>query len=619
MLIRELVTRFGFDVDNAALGKLDASVNQITLALGAAGAAMVALPALFIRARKGTEQALGALTSVGVNDLDALEKRATAFSNKYAGVTKAAFLDAAYVTKSALSNLSDDAVGEFTALAAIAAKATKGELGSMIQTFGAAYESFKPLFKEMSDIDFAKELTAQISKTANIFNSDGVKISNSLKDIGSTATKAGVSMAEQFAVLGMLQANDPTGALSGTRYRSFIENAARAEERLNKGVSKGKRVSFLDPKTGYLKSALDIVKEIKKRFPDLKKAADSLDLKEAFASPEALAAIGTLIEKLPELEKNIALVAGASKNGTKEAEAMAEAMNRGMGSDLLKQKLQNLAEVMGKPIQKDADALAGKVGELVVWLQKLGEESPDTAKALSYLSFGMGGLFVFAASAVQGLAALALAMPLLKAAMAGVLAVTGLTAGSLALVALAVLAVVAAIGYLGYEVYKWVDGQKSSLDIAFGDWKTFKSTVIDVASMTVQGIKDAWSVLTGFFQGLFDGIAGIVSATFDKIAGTGAFATAFKESLKGALASAKGAAAGAGSSMMDVIARQTVPGASMASGTTSINAPVTVNMTVPQGTTAEQTSALESAAQAVFNPFKQILREAQADMAGASR
>ena len=96
-------------------------IQQGTMMLGA-GVALMAVPAALVASTAATQKALGELASLGVQDLRAIEDAAESFTNQWSGADKAAFITATYDVKSALSNLSDEAEGVYTSMAAMTAK-----------------------------------------------------------------------------------------------------------------------------------------------------------------------------------------------------------------------------------------------------------------------------------------------------------------------------------------------------------------------------------------------------------------------------------------------------------------------------------------------------------------
>lgn len=606
MLIRELVTRFGFDVEQNKLEKLDGNIKKLSLGLSAAGAAMLALPTLMVRSRQGTEQALGGLASVGVTELDALEARAKQFSNRWAGFTKQAFIEAAYVTKSALSGLSDEAVGEFTALAALTAKATKASLDEMIVTFASGYGIFKPLFKEMSDIEWAKEFTAQVSKTANIFNSDGKKISAALVNLGASASAANIPMNEQLAILGALQGVSP-GSESGTLYKSFILNAGKAGKALN--------LSFTDGQ-GRLKGILQILETIRKKFPDIANAAAAAELKEAFGSDESYRFIVQLLEQMDQLKSGIDDVAGASRDGTRAAEEMAEAMQRGMGGTLLMQQIQNLFETLGKPLQPTYEKALKAISRWVIKLDELADKNPKLVKGLMLTIGALGALFVAFGTLLAGAVAAGGAMTWLGTVAAAAGVGVGVLVAFLLAIPLAIAATLIgmAVLYLILEdIWNWVNGNKSALGELIGSWEDFKDKVVMLSELAVDGIKAAWSALPGFFSDLWGGIVGTVEGAYGKL----------DRFLSKSIPSYDSFWDGIGQSWNNFMtpvapsAYRLQPAAAGAGGgavTKNYNVQSTATIQVPPGTMEAQQQAIKDAAELAFqDKIGDILRQASGD------
>ena len=107
-----------------------------------------------------TRRAIGELASLGVKDLGAVEDAARAFSDQWAGTTKADFIAAAYDIKSGIATLSDEGVAEFTSLAALTAKATKSTAGEMTSLFATGYGIYKDYYSDLSDMEFDRDRIA---------------------------------------------------------------------------------------------------------------------------------------------------------------------------------------------------------------------------------------------------------------------------------------------------------------------------------------------------------------------------------------------------------------------------------------------------------------------------
>ncbi|HOV76360.1 MAG TPA: phage tail tape measure protein, partial [Candidatus Hydrogenedentes bacterium] len=252
-------------------------IQKGTMMMGA-GLALMAAPAALVASTSATQKALGEMASLGTKDLRTLEDAAESFSNQWAGASKAEFIGACYDVKSALANLSDEAVGTFGAMAAITAKATKATVQEMVGTFTTGYGIFKPIMKKYSDIDWAKAFSGAMAQTVAVFKTTGPQMAEAIKNVGATAAASNIPLTEQLAILGQLQTTMP-GSEAGTLYKAFIMKAAEAGKELG--------LSFVDS-TGRLKGILPILQEIQNRFPDLSQAGAQVIIKKAFGSDEAV-------------------------------------------------------------------------------------------------------------------------------------------------------------------------------------------------------------------------------------------------------------------------------------------------------------------------------------------
>jgi hypothetical protein len=122
-----------------------------------------------------------------VQDLRAIEDAAESFTNQWSGADKAAFITATYDVKSALSNLSDEAVGVFTSMAAMTAKATKATTQEMVGTFTTAYGIFKPIMADMNDMEWATAFSGAMAQTVASFKTNGTQMADAIKNIGAVA------------------------------------------------------------------------------------------------------------------------------------------------------------------------------------------------------------------------------------------------------------------------------------------------------------------------------------------------------------------------------------------------------------------------------------------------
>lgn len=594
MLIRELVTRFGFDVDQQALGTLEKNIGKITASIGVAGAAALAIPVALVRSTMETQQALGELSSIGVKDLALLDDAARKFSNRFAGTTKAQFVGAAYDVRSAISTMTDEQVAGFTAVAAMTAKATKATVQEMVGLFTTGYGIFKSQYENLSDLEFGELLSGGVSQAVQQFKTTGPAMEAAIRSLGSVSTSAGRSMAEQFALLGMLQRTAP-GAEAGTILKAFEMNAAKAGKALG--------LTFVNA-TGQIRPAAEILDEIRSKFPDISQAAAQMELKEAFGSDEALKFVLNMVNDTAAIRSNVEGIEHSMSRGTETTKTMADAINKGPKAsfEILGQQWQNLMEELGKPLlpgaQRVFDFLGGTEDSdgLLVQLQEFVKEHPNVSAGINALLVGFGLLASGISAVLVPVAALTIAWPTLtagaivfKAALLGLPAAIFKLGAAFLSVFLWPAMVAAALALIVDDVYKWATGQKSVLGKLVGD------IGIEFGDKLLDALADVGEKIDAFWHGVWDGVMGIFSGAGDMLAGA---ARNIGGKVLGALSyipGLSGLAGGLGDynggGMADPSSMRPVNG-----GGTSNNVTVNANVQIPEGTTPEAAQAFRDGA-----------------------
>lgn len=335
------------------------------------------------------ETALGELASVGVKDLNTLSQASEDFTRLWAGTSQAQFISSAYDIKGGIESLSDVAVAEYTRMAALTATATKANVGQMTSLFATGYGIYKGMYDDMDDIQFAELFSAGLTAAVQQFKSDGPAMSMALTNIGASATSAGIAMEEQFSVLGMLQATMPGGE-SGTKYRAFIQTAARAGKTLG--------LSFTDANNQLLGMA-DILDVMRGKYGDTLDAMEQLEIKKAFGSDEAVALINLLYPQVDELRSNIDSLGETMQHGTVYTQGIAEAMNSGLGEQLqiVDQNITVFKRSIGDELSPLIKEFIPVVRDLVTGFQSMAQTHPTLVRtALLILSLGAVGLSILA-------------------------------------------------------------------------------------------------------------------------------------------------------------------------------------------------------------------------------
>ena len=282
-----------------------------------------------------TQRALGELSSLGVQDLDALETAARSFSDQWSGTSKADFISAAYDIKSGISSLSDEGVAEFTSLAALTAKATKATAGEMTSLFATGYGIYKGYYSDLSDIEFGEMFSAGISESVRAFKTSGSV------------------MAQGGEALGL---------------------------------------SFLDANNQLL-SMPEILEKLRGKFGETMDAAEKMQLQTAFGDTEAVALIDLMYSKTGDLQDNILNLYDAMGQGTGVAEKMAGAMQETEPErfERLQQRIHNVAESIGGsmlPAINDFLSLGEQVlSKIGAWI----EENQELVRVITMIVLGIGG------------------------------------------------------------------------------------------------------------------------------------------------------------------------------------------------------------------------------------
>lgn len=261
------------------------------------------------------DRALGEVKSLGVAEsgLRKLSRAAVDFTMEYGGAAQD-FVRASYDIQSAIAGLTDDELSRFTTASATVAAATKSSSQTITAYMGTMYGIFKDQADAMGKSKWVEQVAGQTATAVQMFKTTGDNMSAAFTTLGAGAKAAGIDAAEQFAVLGQLQAT-MSGSEAGTKYKAFLAAVGSAQKKLG--------LNFVN-KDGTMKSVVEIMKLIRGKFGDLSKVADSDLLKSAFGSDEAVAMIKLLNADIGGLEKNIATLGNIK--GMDKAVEMAQAM-----------------------------------------------------------------------------------------------------------------------------------------------------------------------------------------------------------------------------------------------------------------------------------------------------
>lgn len=482
------------------------------------------------------QRALAEVKSIGVADtaLKNLSNTAIMFSMKY-GESAAGFVASAASIAGAIDGLSDKELRTFTTAGSILAKGTRADADTITNYIGTMYGVFQKTADAMGRSSWVEVMTGQTAEAVKIFKSDGKQMSDAFTSIGANATAAGIGMAEQFAVLGQLQAT-MSGSEAGTKYKAFLQGVGNAQKTLG--------LTFVN-QDGSMKGIVDIMSLIQKKYGDIKKVADSDMIKKAFGSDEAVSLIKLLAQNVDGLKNNIDQI-GKIK-GMDNARKMAADMTNQF--DRLLQVWNGMRIAVGGALMPVINPLIQRMSDMgtqaTAWLLKF----KNIARWIGYIAIALTSLVAVFALANIAVAAgkflwmgflivLKLLRPvLLMLRLAFFL--TGLAANFMGLpitlviglIALLVAAVWAFVAYwdemkaavMNTAAFQWLMGIVDQVGAMFSaTWAIVKEGWQNVVNFfmglsPVQAFTDFKNTITDVFKGLWDYLKNSFAQTYNWI------------------------------------------------------------------------------------------------------
>lgn len=418
------------------------------------------------------DRALAEVASLDVQKdvLGALGREALKLSVQY-GNSATEIVRSSYDIQSAIAGLEGNELPAFTRASTTLAKATKADTATITNYMGTMYGIFEQQAKQMGKANWVEDVAGKTALAVQLFKTTGQGMADAFGAIGANATAAGVSMDEQFAVLGQLQAT-MSGGEAGTRFKSFLAGVGGAQKALG--------MQFTDS-AGNMLPVLTILDKLKMRYGETMSVAEGDELKKAFGSDEAVAMIKLLMTNTKGLATNINAL--ANTHGMGKAEQMAASM-----TDQWERVTQGWFAIRAAAFGVVLPAINAVVGlfadganDVLRWTHLF----PNLTKVISYAMLAIVGLSMITGTwmLVAGLAKLATMgmgiawtiimapLNLLKAGLVAFRAI--LLAVNIAMYAnpigLIVAGIVLLIGAVAAVIYYWDDLKKT-----FSDWGVFQ-------------------------------------------------------------------------------------------------------------------------------------------------
>lgn len=326
--------------------------------------------------------ALNEVGSKGVAEgaLKTLSSEALKFSMRY-GKGAVDVVNSSYAMKGAMAGLSDMDLPRVTIAAntlAAGVKASGEEAGEYI---GAMASRFNAELSSLGHVQFAEELAG---KTAYMVQNFGVKMQTMQELIEGTKNAGadfGVSMDEQFAVLGTLSRT--LGTESSGIYEQFLRSAPAAAEKLG--------MSFVDA-TGKMLPMGDILQKLQNKYG----ASIEGNVKAQQALDAAFGGGADVIKKLYGQQNtlNRSITELGRNDGMKRAQEMAERMAAPW--ERIKATFYAMRVAIGNMLIPILSPLMNKIAAVGAKFARWLDMFPNIARWLGYitlavLSFGLAG------------------------------------------------------------------------------------------------------------------------------------------------------------------------------------------------------------------------------------
>ncbi|MDF2615505.1 MAG: Phage-related protein [Sedimentibacter sp.] len=388
----------------ASLGQLDSAAQTFSknfnsamatafegMNMLAAGAMMLAAPVDFVKSTLETQKALAYVASSGIEDLNLMKEAAEDFTNYWAGTTQASFLNTAYEIKSGLYELSDDMVAKMTKTTGILAKGTKSTVDEMQELLPIMWGILRPSRGGITDEAFMNELSGALAESVKIYRATGKYMGDAFSQATAIATQQGISMQEQFAILGQLQ-QTMTGSEAGTKLRALAVNTPRAVELAKENNID---IKLIDEK-GMILPLIDIIQNVRDRYGEKLNATAMEELRKVFGSREATATIINLLPYVDKLKQDSAAIKAAMNDGMPVAMEMAETAADNMGDawEIFAQRVNNAKQAIGEAIIPIFRPVLDIIGKIFIGVQSFAEAYPWVIRIASAIVSLVGTMLI---------------------------------------------------------------------------------------------------------------------------------------------------------------------------------------------------------------------------------
>lgn len=464
---------------------------------------------------------------ISADGLNTVKQTALEFSTTY-GMIATDVVAYGEQMRTSMGNMPADVLAATTKASATLGIVMKSDAQTVGRLMKNLHGNFSKQANEMGLDGFANHVANLTTKVRSLFGTSMDEMEGMVDGMHSLSSTLGVSMEDQFAILGTLSKSMSQGD-AVTQFTNYLEGAWEAQEKL--GIK-------LTDDAGNLLPMVDVVEKLAPKLKGMSDIEARFKLDEAGLGDASLMLIN-LVKNADDLKQNMAELSNIDVNF---AQDMAEKMKDQWGA--VGQSVGAIQTAFGSAILPALVPVAGAFAELAMDVVHFTEQFPHLTKYLSgallgILSIGIaGGVFMIVGALVSNfIATMKLLSPILIAVKNGLIWCRGAMLGlNMAMAANPIGFIVAGVVALGAGVIILMN-YWNDLKASFSDTTWFQALTLITAPLRIlfETIKAGWDwAMSGFTDlSAFDGIFSIieevqavftnmfssVSSGFDTVAG----------------------------------------------------------------------------------------------------
>lgn len=443
--VRELITRWGFDIQDKAILELDTNISKLKSSLFKLGVATsAALTAVILPAAVLQDKIVDTLTLTGATgkEFKDLEKGMTAAAIRLSEKLGISASEIAVSFYQVLSTGAKALSPEFNALASVALKMSKTiglEASNAVEKLNDTLNAFRLNQTEAGRAADVFFMTSRLAATTV------PQLTEAMRDAAPAAATLGLSLEETSAILASFAQVGVKGSLAGRAFRQIMLKLAKPTK---EGTEALARLGTKVFEGGKIRQTISIFRDMQKGLQKLSQEAGAASLK-ALAGEEAFSRLSAL------LGSDLDLLEDWTKKLEDSGGALDLAFNQKISTaqEQLKKfwiSIKNLLATVGAPLlgflSKTADALS----EIVTGIRSILVTYPTLTRFVSII----GGIVLAVTTLSAGIASATLAMKMF---------------GNVSLIAyakllapiIAIIAVIALIALAIEDIVAYFKGKKS--------------------------------------------------------------------------------------------------------------------------------------------------------------